>query len=106
MSVKARQRVERTIARRVVLDALRLGYTLSVNNGGDDDEIPPTTEAKAVLAAMFATDDEYLKLHKDGRYVGWVRFIYGNDGWDVVNDYTCNLDAVMAGADALAEKYQ
>lgn len=106
MSIKARQRVERTIARRVVLDALRLGYGLTVNNGGDDDEIPVTYKAKPVLAVMFQTDDEFLKLWRDGKYVGWVRFIYGNDGWDVVNDYTTNLDDVMAGADKLADLYQ
>lgn len=110
MSVKLRQRLERTIARRVVLDALAAGYTLSVNNGGDEDEIPPQSKARPVLSAMFATDCEHLKMWKTGAAgtvcVGWVFFVYGNDGWDVVNDYTTNLDPIMAGADRLAELYQ
>jgi hypothetical protein len=40
------------------------------------------------------------------RSFGWVRFIYGNDGWDVINDYTTNLEPVIAGVNALAEKME
>src|SRR5690242_16804194 len=112
MRLTLRQRVERTIARRVVLDALAAGWELNVNNGGDDHELPRfTRKAKEVLDAMFATDEEYLILRKPAEswrptLSGWVRFIYGNDGWDVVNDYTTNLDSVMTTANRLAEKYQ
>jgi len=106
MNVKMRQRVERAIARRVILDALAAGYALNVNNGGDEHELPaPSTKVKEVLGAMFATDDEHLMFYKEGKRVGWVWFIYGNSGYDVVSDYTCNLEDVMQGADALADKY-
>jgi hypothetical protein len=36
---------------------------------------------------------------------GWVRFVYGNDGWDVVSDYTTNLEPHMKNADKLADYY-
>lgn len=112
MSIKARQRVERSIARRVVLDAIRAGYTLSVFNG-EDIEIKQSRDVRAVLAAMFTTDDEYLLLHKADSPTpetprdndGWIRFVYGNDGYDVVSDYRADLETLMKGANALADKY-
>lgn len=105
-NVKSRQRIERTIARRVVLDAIAAGFALNVNNGGDTSELPaPSKKVKEVLAAMFATDDEHLLLYKDDKRVGWVYLVYGNDGWDVVSDYTVNLEKVMEGANQLADKY-
>ena len=106
MSVKMRQHVERQIARRLILDGLAAGYSLSVDNGGDEDEIAPSHKCKEILDAMFATDDEHLKFHKDGKYVGWVYFVYGNDGYDVISDYTVNLEHVMAGVEKLSDKYQ
>lgn len=103
--IKARQRVERTIARRVVKDAIAAGYEMTINNGGDGNEIEWTSNFKDIVKAMFATDEESLFLRKNGR-MGWVRFIYGNDGWDVVNNYTYNIKEVMEGANKLAEKYE
>jgi len=37
---------------------------------------------------------------------GWVYFVYGNDGWDVVSDYTTNLEAVLKGSGELAERLE
>jgi len=106
MSVKMRQMVEKRIARRVILDALAAGYTLNVNNGGDTHELPaPSDKVKVILGAMFAADEDYLIFYKEGKKVGWVWLIYGNSGWDVVSDYTCNLEDVMKGASDLADKY-
>ena len=65
----------------------------------------PSNKAKVVLDAMFAADEDYLLVHKDGRQIGWVYFVYGNDGWDVVSDYTVNLEDLMKGANELADKY-
>jgi hypothetical protein len=109
--VKARQRIERNIARRFILDAIHAGHALNVNNGGDSHELPaPSTKAKEVLAAMFATDDEHLIVYSKGvggRWVrtGWVYLVYGNSGWDVVSDHTTNLKDLMKGAMALADRY-
>jgi hypothetical protein len=105
-NVKMRQRLEKMIARRVILDAIQAGYALNINNGGDENELPaPSMKVKEVLAAMFATDDEYLGYYKDGIQVGWVLFVHGNDGHDVVSDYTVSLEPVMKGASTLADKY-
>lgn len=98
-AVRQRQNIERRIVRMVVRCLLADGYLLNVDNGGDGYEIPWSADEKTVLAAMFATDEEHLVARKEGRVAtaGWVFFVYGgNDGWDVINDNTVNLEAVLA----------
>jgi|SRR5215831_8477711 len=107
MSVIMRQHIERMIVRRVILDALRAGYSLNVNNGGDLDELPePTTDRKLILDTMFATDEDRLDFYPSTpeQKGGWVYFVYGNDGYDVISDYTTNLETVLEGANKLACK--
>jgi len=41
---------------------------------------------------MFTTDDDCLIVVKDGKPFGWIQFIYGNDGYDVISDYTGGKD--------------
>lgn len=102
-------RVERMIVRRVVLDAIKAGYLLSVNNGDDEDEIGPCKNVKAIMEALFATGDELLIFHRQIEYAspsraGWVRFVHGN-GACVISDYTTNLESVLTEANKLADKY-
>lgn len=104
-SVDKRLQVQRRIVRLVIRDALAAGYALNVNNGGDTHELPkPSTKAKEVLAALFGTEDDSLLYYKDGKRVGWVRLIYCNSGHEVIADYTTNLEAVLKGANELADK--
>ncbi len=100
-----RRYVETKIARVLIKDALLAGYEVSVNNGGDKHEISRSTDAEVILAAMFAADEDLLFMRKDGKEVGWVRFVYGNDGWDVIADYTCSLEHIMAGANAESARW-
>lgn len=45
---------------------------------------------------MFQTDEDFIYLYsQDGARCGWFRLIYGNDGWDVVNDYSTNMQEIM-----------
>lgn len=106
MSVKMRQEVERKIAEALIQQSLDAGYHISVNNGGDEDEIKPSHDKKKILDAMFATDEEHLIFYnEEGKRVGWVYFVYGNSGWDVISDYTTNLDHVMSEANKVSDHY-
>lgn len=106
MSVKMRQEVERKIAAALVKSARAAGYTISVDNG--EDETYKMSSAKAVLAAMFTTDEDRLFMWNpaNGKCVGWVYFVYGNDGWDVISDYTTNLEPIMAEANKISKQYE
>ena len=103
MNVNMRQMVEKRIARRFINDAIAAGYTLTVNNG-EETPIRNSAECAKILKEMFATDEEYLYVLKDGKAIGWVFFVYGNDGYDVISDYTCNLEPIMQGVTELSNK--
>lgn len=110
MNIKARQAIEKRIVRRVIKSVLAAGYYVSLNNGGEEDEYRGNVR-KDILKEMFATDDEHLYLFTQQQALdgykkpsGWVYFVYGNDGWDVICDYTVNLEKVLTEANALAEK--
>ncbi len=105
-----RSQMETSIVSAVITSALAAGYSVSVDNGGDEDELARSTDLTAILGALFATDDEYLYFYPadaapDANHWSWVRFIYGNSGWDVVADYGMNLDPLMASAEALSNQY-
>lgn len=103
--VAARQAIEREIVTKVVDDALAAGYGISINNGGDDDEIVNSRDREAILKELFATDEEYLYLHENGKKIGTIFLVYGNDGWDVICDYSSKLEEFLAGANEIADRY-
>lgn len=91
MTVKIRRRIERDIVQRVVNVLQNKGYTLEVENG--EDEAKPFV---SVNKTMFQTDDEEIWLSQNGKRNGFVAFIYGNDGYDVIHDYSINLETVLS----------
>lgn len=116
MSVAMRQRVEKVIVRKLVADLLAAGYrlTVSLENGYDIEEcLLGSTDRRKILEEAFAGDECHVFVHKDDKLIegrslnciGWVKLVFGNDGWDVISDYTTNLEKYMDGASRLADKY-
>jgi hypothetical protein len=108
-SVRRRFELEWQIVKALVRAALDAGLTLNVNNGGEEDEcgLSGTRDVRVVLGAMFETDDETLLLYRNGGCVGWVKLIYGNDGYDVISDHSANelTESLMAEPNKISEKY-
>lgn len=101
-AIRARQKIEQTIAIKVVDCALAAGYPIGVANGGDEEEVRSADRAK-ILATMFETDSEtlyfyHLNYKQGSRPVGFVHLVYGNDGWDVISDYSCKLEELLKPA--------
>lgn len=100
-----RMAMERRIVTRTVDALLAAGFYLNIDNGGGSPELSHDTQDRALLLKnLGATDDEFL-LVSDGANTshGWVRFVYGNDGYDVISDYTTNLESVLAPVNAYAD---
>lgn len=93
-SVCQRIKIEQDIVTRVVEALLSAGYLLQVSDGESHRPEQPTTDRAVILAELMDTDDEALIAVKPG-IRRWVHFVYGNDGYDVVNDYTTSLESVM-----------
>jgi hypothetical protein len=119
-SVILRQKTERAIARRAIADLLAAGYKLSVDNTeGDDAGVADfenlSTDAAEIFGRMFQTDEDYLFVWdakkkrakwQAGGHTGWIRFIYGNDGFDVISDYTTNLESVLGATHEMIEQME
>lgn len=101
--------IESRIVRRTVRALLDAGYAVFVDGQGDDNRpAVPTRDYATIKAELMETDDDYLAVFtpEQARAVdgsrqrnegyGWVRFVYGNDGYDVISDYTTNLEPIIA----------
>jgi len=104
MSVKMRQEVERKIATAFVTSAIQDGYGMTVDYGDGSSE--KFVSIKATLTAMFQGDDDMLVLYKQDKSVAWIHFVYGNDGWDVISDYSVNLEPIMTAAKKISAHYE
>ena len=97
-----RMAIERRIVKRTVTDLIEAGYTLSVYDG-ENESAKTSTDYKLLHNALMETDEDFLNVWKDGKRVGWVRFTYGNDGYDVISDYTISLEDALKGVNQFAE---
>lgn len=130
--VAKRIRIETRIIKSAIAELLKAGYLLGVHNG-EETTIKRSRDARAVLENLQTTDDDYLLVYgpsaqpqRPGELctdaacpvrvdgiphahppivrIGWVRFVYGNDGWDVICDYTTNLESALESTNALADR--
>lgn len=98
--------IEKKIVRKCVQALLAAGFALNIDNMGEEQELAePCAEFQTVFDAMMAADDDRLTVYKDGECIGWVWFVYGNMGWEVICDYTDNLDDVLKPVNAYAETF-
>lgn len=99
--------VEDQIIKATIKALLAKGYLLSVNDG-EEVTVSRSYNADALFEAMKTTGQDFLYAHMadEGHLIyGWVRFIYGNLGTEVINDYTVNLEPVMAEISAMIDRY-
>jgi len=107
MKVEARIAIEKRIAKKLVEDALAAGYTVSVCDG-EDYPVKRSSNKKEIMAGVFSCDEEELVFRKDGNLIGRVFLVYGNDGYDVICDYsdTPIMADLLNGANELADKLE
>lgn len=110
-SIRARILVERAIIRRFVRDVLAADEALSITvYNGEHYAVRNCRVLFEVMDAIGQTDEEHLYvLRRDpttGRNskVGEIFVVYGNGGWDVMNNWTTGTTMLelIAGAEKLA----
>ena len=82
---------------RVYQGVLDRGYSLRVDYG-EGDRTQQLGSIKELLGSLRACDEEWLDVEtKGGKAIGSISLVYsnGNDGLDVISDYTGGLDKVM-----------
>jgi hypothetical protein len=120
MSVKMRQEVEQKIVGRFVKDALAAGKRLAVSlERGYDHEtmLYGSTDYKKIMEEAFAGDEAHIFIQpadgpvadENGSCIseGWVYCVFGNDGWDVISDYSANelTEKLLVGANKISDRY-
>jgi replicative superfamily II helicase len=109
MNIETRTKIEKRIVHKIVRDALKMGYSISVDDEGDEYALKESTDIKKIMDALMNTETNNLVFHEiSGKPVGEVCFVYGNSGYDVIADYINNADtnAIITGAEKLAEKLE
>jgi hypothetical protein len=103
MNDRMRRRIQRRITLRIVSDALAAGYSISIKADGDVLE-SCSTDRVAIMSAASRYWPDCLLIHStdDELEPGWVEFDYENEPWDVINDFSCNIEDVVRGAKAAA----
>lgn len=98
--------MERAIVSDVIAQAIAGGFTL-LHNDGDGGFRPIEGSHNELLAKMFTVDDmEYLQLVRDGKSHGWLQFVYGNSGYDVISDCTNRLEQALPNLWSLSQKLE
>ena len=97
--VRKRMSIERQIVLALIDLSLAEGYELAVNDG--EEQYAWTRDRDEVIADIMNTDSDWLYRRKGGQ-TAWVHLVYGNDGWDVICDYSTSLEALLEPINALA----
>ena len=98
------EKIERAIVTEALMGLLDAGYYVSVNDG-EDMPINYSRDLDEILAALWAADVEWLiasERRADGQYlnVGAICLVYGNDGFDVMQDWSESIhNAIQRAVD-------
>jgi hypothetical protein len=103
-SVRGRALIELQVVDAIIKAAVVIGYRLGVE--GEGGEEVDTSDASTLKALLFNLDDAVvLVFNSPGAEepFGWIRLVFGNDGWDLVSDYSTNLEEFLAPVQAVAD---
>lgn len=105
--VHDRIKVERNITFKTVDLLIKNGYRLRVWDG-EDWACIKTTDRKLVKNSLMSTEEDTLYVYDaQNNQVGWVAFVYGNDGGHgVIADYTCAMEDTLSEVEQYAKKLE
>ncbi len=108
MTIERRIEIERLIVKKICDDAVARGHMVSLHDG-QCYVVKRTRDVAKIMENLMATDEEQLWIRSaTGEYLGHVYLVYGNTGWDVINDYsdTPAINELLVGANELAETFE
>lgn len=123
MKLEARIAIEKRIVKHLVKELLDLKFMVSIYDG-EEVAIKRSTDLNAIMAETMACDVEWIEvwrlrldtdkplsdaLHPKSAlrkftHVGNIMLVYGNDGYDVINDYHTSLEQCMPKTLALVDE--
>ena len=109
-SIRGIKAAERAICRKAIRALHAAGYTLRVDagEGWETPRVAPGEGCDTLMRALFNLDEAWLCVFAPlaNKHFAWVRFVFGNDGWDVISDYTTNIEATLAPVNEYARSHE
>lgn len=99
------QQMDNAVVRKAIKTLLGQGYTLSVHDGGEW-AVKRSTSAKTIFDAVRSVDEATMRVHRGDLKDGYIIFVFGNDGWDAINDYACCLEDDLKPVFEYAERLE
>jgi hypothetical protein len=85
-----RMRMEKRMASGLVKACLNLGFAITIDNG-EDKPVVKSTSYRKIMDNLWQCDEEHVLIYDEkGKCFGWFYLVFGNDGWDLVADYSAN----------------
>lgn len=104
MNLETRIDLERQIVESTVHELLSHGFLLAVYDG--EEETGEMRDSADILSHLRNTDEDTLYAYNDTTMVGWVFFVYGNSGYDVINDHTVGMQQYLTKTFELVKKLE
>lgn len=96
------EQIERKIIGRLMRAILDAGHCISVNDG-EEWVLKMSTSQTKIMGAMFSTDEDFWRVRNTaGESLGVIHFVHGN-GNDVISDYSCSLEELIAPVQAYSD---
>ncbi|TWI76456.1 hypothetical protein IQ16_00697 [Bradyrhizobium huanghuaihaiense] len=95
------RRIDREIATKLVDALLADGYTITCDLQDDEPEFEHSTDRDGILDYLWQVECAELAVHK-GKKNGSISLTFDEDGWDVVRDYSVDLERII---DPICEPY-
>ena len=104
MNLAQRISIEERIVRKFFETCVAAGYTVAVHDG--EERHGPMNDVNKLMVASFSVDSENFMVYDGDKFLGEVFVVYGNDGWDVIADYSMSIEALVKPADELARQLE
>lgn len=99
--------VEKQVIVKLLDEALGRGYRVSVWDG-EEWVLEGSTDRGDILQNLGATDEEILRFSEDGKRIGNVFLVYGNEPYYVISDHTSSsaMDELLAPVNQLIDELE
>lgn len=108
MLSKIIRKIEERITRELLLTANDYGWPCIGYDYGDG--FKKETDYEKIVSECMSVEDVLLIFSQgEGQVRAWVRLIYGNEGWDLINDYSLTKgfeELVMQKMDSYTSKIE
>lgn len=99
MTIETRINIEKILARKVVKALLAEGHSLRVISWGE--LLLTSKDLKEILPLVLDLEEVILQTVN-----GFVFLVFGNDGYDLINDYSLNLEGTLEKALKASDKFE